>query len=58
MTRLEPTFYIINHKVEEHETQIVPDSMYKHNDHNLKFCIPQHSIVLTIQKVNYVGLTF
>jgi len=27
--------------------------MYKHNDHYLKFCIPQRSIVLTIQKVNY-----
>ena len=32
--------------------------MYKHNDPYLKFCIRQHSIVLTIQKVNYVGLTF
>ena len=30
--------------------------MYKHNDLYLKFCIRQHSIVLTIQKVNYVGL--
>ena len=34
------------------------DSMYKHNVHYLKLCIPQRSIVLTIQKVNNVGLTF
>ena len=52
------TNLLYNQSGEEHETQIVPDSMYKHNDHYLKFCIPQHSIVLTIQKVNYVGLTF
>jgi len=32
--------------------------MYKHNDHYLKFCILQCSILLSIQKVNYVGLTF
>jgi len=31
--------------------------MYKHNDHYLKFCILQCSFVLTIQKVNYVGLS-
>ena len=37
-------------KGEEHEQQIVSDSMYKHNDHNLKFCILR-SIVLPIQKV-------
>ena len=35
---------IVNHKGEEHEQQIVSDSMYKHND-------IVHSIVLTIQKV-------
>ena len=31
--------------------------MYKHNDHYLKFCILQRSFVLTVQKVNYVGLS-
>ena len=36
--------FIVNHKGEEHEQQIVSDSMYKHND-------IVHSIVLTIQNV-------
>ena len=43
--------YTDNHNGEEHKTQIVSDCMYKHNGHYLKFCIPQHSIALTIQKV-------
>jgi len=42
---------------EEHEQQIVSDSMYNHNDHY--FCILR-SIVLTIQKVcslNFLHVT-
>ena len=47
---------IVNHKGEEHEKQIVSDSIYTHNDHYLKLCILR-SIVLTIQKV-CIGSTF
>jgi len=48
----------VNHKGEEHEKQIVSDGVFKYNDRYLKVCIAQRSIVLTIQKVIYVGLTF
>ena len=37
-------------KGEEHDKQIVSDSMYNLNDHYLKFCI-LCSLMLTIQKV-------
>jgi len=46
------------HYIEQHEKQIVSDCMFKHDDHYLKFCIPECSFVLTIQKVVFVSLTF
>ena len=46
---------IVNHKGEEHEKQIVSDSMYSQNDHNNKFWILRSNVLVGSTFYKYLG---
>ena len=46
---------IVNHKGEEHEKQIVSDSMYSQNDHYYKFWILRFNVLVGSTFYKYLG---